>query len=387
MTVVAPGAPAGPGAPPAAALVDWAAAGRVAGWLAARKPLPPGYDPAALTADFEEATARAEGLVAAATGLQAPSGARARVTDRPGWAQANVASIQRLLGPTLTRLDEGRQARTANSPVPAGLQRGLTVAGRAVTGTQLGLVLAWMSTRVLGQYDVLVTEELVEDQDLVYYVGPNIVELEQRHRFDPAEFRLWIALHEVTHRAQFTGVPWLRDHFVALVDEGLEPFTADPGRVVVAVRRAAEEIRSGRSPLDDAGMLGLVAGPEQLEAIRRIQALMSLLEGHGDVTMDRAGADAIPGAARFSDVLRRRREQVRGPTRLLQRLLGLEAKFRQYAEGEHFVHRVEEAGGPGALDKVWRGPEWLPTLTEIREPDAWLARTGGPEEASALSPG
>jgi putative hydrolase len=128
--------------------------------------------------------------------------------------------------------------------------------------------------------------------------------------------------------------------------------------------------------LDDVGLVGLIATPEQLESLQRIQALMSLLEGHGDVTMDRAGADAVPGAALFSRVLRERREQAKGPVKLLQRVLGLEAKLRQYAEGERFVTAVESAGGPELFSRVWRGPEWLPSLGEIRNPGAWVDRVG-----------
>jgi coenzyme F420 biosynthesis associated uncharacterized protein len=234
-----------------------------------------------------------------------------------------------------------------------------------------------MSTRVLGQYDLLLTDELDSDQDIIYFVGPNVEALEKRFGFPPKEFRLWLALHEVTHRFQFTAVPWLGAYFRSLVDQGLEPLGADPRQMLDAVRRAADEVRAGRSPLQDAGMLGLVATPEQLEAIRRIQALMSLLEGHGDVTMDRAGAEAVPGAARFSAVLRARREQSRGPARLLQQLLGLEAKFRQYADGEQFVRSVEDAGGPRLFSRVWQGPEWLPSMAEIRDPSQWVARAGG----------
>jgi coenzyme F420 biosynthesis associated uncharacterized protein len=365
-------------------LVDWALSRRVAEWVLSRRRDPPGYRPEELEADFAELTAQAERLVAEATGLHSASGpARARVTDRAGWVAANVASIQRLLGPTLRRLEERRQhGPGAGAGVPAWMPRPLTAAGRTVSGTQLGLVLAWLSTRVLGQYDLLLTEEAADDQDIVYYVGPNVVELERRYGFPPREFRLWLALHEVTHRSQFTAVPWLRGHFLSLVDEGLEPLAADPSRLADALRRAADEVRAGRSPINETGMLGLVATPEQLEALQRIQALMSLLEGHGDVTMDRAGAAAVPGAARFARVLRERRQQVRGPAKLLQRVLGLEAKFRQYAEGERFVNAVEEAGGPDLFNHVWRGPEWLPSLAEIRNPADWITRVGtGPAVA------
>jgi coenzyme F420 biosynthesis associated uncharacterized protein len=359
-------------------IVDWATAERVAGWALARRPTPPGYRAESVEADFAELTAQAEELVAEATGLRPSTPARARVTDRVGWVRANVASIQRLLGPTLRKFEARRDATPSLSlpGLPARLPRPLAGAGRSVSGAQIGLVLAWMSTRVLGQYDLLLTDELVEDQDIVYYVGPNVVALESRYGFPSRQFRLWLALHEVTHRCQFTAVPWLRDHFVSLVDQGLEPVGSDPRRLLDALRRAAEEVRAGRSPLDGAGVLGLVATPEQLEALQRIQALMSLLEGHGDVTMDRAGAALVPGAERFSRVLRERRQQVRGPAKLLQQVLGLEAKLRQYAEGEDFIRAVERVGGPDLFNRVWRGPEWLPSLAEIRDPSRWVARAG-----------
>ena len=357
-------------------VVDWGVASAVSEWVIARRPPPPGYRPAAVEADFDELTAEAEGLVAEATGLRASTPARARVTDRAGWVHANVASIQRLLGPTLRKVEARRREAPPLSVagIEARLPSALAGVGRSASGAQIGLVLAWLSTRVLGQYDLLITDDVVDDQDIVYYVGPNVVALEERYGFPPRQFRLWLALHEVTHRSQFTAVPWLRDHFVSLVDRGLDPGAMDPGRLLDALRRAAVEARAGHSPFEGAGVLGLVAGDEQLEALQGIQALMSLLEGHGDVTMDRAGAAAVPGAERFSRVLRERRKQVRGPAKLLQQLLGLEAKLRQYEEGEDFIRAVERTGGIDLFNRVWRGPEWLPSLAEIRSPDRWVSR-------------
>ncbi|MHB8220981.1 MAG: zinc-dependent metalloprotease [Acidimicrobiales bacterium] len=359
--------------------VDWLTAQRVADWsLARRRPLP-AYRPAAVQADFEAMTSQAEELVAQSTGLRAPTPARARVTDRPGWVRANVASMQRLLGPTLMALEDRRREAGGASGLarlPDWVTRPVAGAGRTVNGAQIGLILAWLSTRVLGQYDLLITDEPTDDQDIVYFVGPNVVAMESRFGFAPHPFRLWLALHEVTHRCQFTAVPWLRDYFLSLVDRGLEPMVSDPNRMAEVLRRIVDELRAGRNPMEGSGMLGLVATPEQLDAFERVQALMSLLEGHGDVTMDRAGAALVPGAARFSRVLRERRQHVRGPARLLQQLLGLEAKLRQYAEGEDFVQAVEKAGGSDLFDRVWRGPEWLPSLAEIRTPAEWIARVG-----------
>jgi coenzyme F420 biosynthesis associated uncharacterized protein len=317
---------------------------------------------ARLEEDFAEVTAQAEGLVVEATGLRPASGqAQGRVVDRPGWVRNNLASFRHLLDPVLGQLE----TTALKGPMPG--------VARSAAGAQLGLVLGWMSTRVLGQYDLLFAGDT--SGDAVSYVGPNIVALERRHGFPPRQFRLWIALHEVTHRCQFTGVPWLRGYFLSQVDGVLAHVTPDPHRLAEALGRAATAVREGRNPLEDAGLLGLVAPPEQLEVIARIQAMMSVLEGHGDVTMDRAGAEAVPDAAWFSRVLRERRARAPRPVRLLQQLTGIEAKMRQYQQGEDFIRTVEATAGVEAMARVWEGPDQLPTMEEIRHPDRWVART------------
>jgi coenzyme F420 biosynthesis associated uncharacterized protein len=301
--------------------------------------------------------------VANETGLRSLAGpARARVTDRAGWVRANLASFRRLLRPLTDKLG----SRMTAGP--------LTPVARAITGAEVGTMLGWMATRVLGQYDLLIAEqEAPEEQDLVYYVGPNILALEKRYAFPPREFRLWLALHEVTHRAQFTGVPWMREHFLSLVDRSLSAVDPDPKRFLEALRRAMEQIRAGENPLDEGGIVSLLAGPDQQEVLRQIQGMMALLEGHGDITMNRAGAALIPSAERFQRVLHERRRTT-GPARFLQKLVGLEAKLLQYELGERFIEAVEDAGGRQLFDRVWDAPELLPTLGEIRAPETWMAR-------------
>lgn len=351
--------------------VAWDLAERVAVRISGREPFAESYHYASLEPDFEELTAEAEELVAQETGLRSLSGpARARVTDRRGWVQANLASFRRLLKPLTDRLGE----RIGTGP--------MAPVGRTITGAEIGTLLGWMSTRVLGQYDLLIAEtEQPEEQDIVYYVGPNVIALEKRFGFPPREFRLWLALHEVTHRAQFTGVPWMRPHFLSLVESSLGAVDPDPKRFIEALRRAVEEMRAGRNPLDEGGLVALLAGPEQHAILQKIQGLMSLLEGHGDITMNRAGEGRIPSAGRFAAVLHQRR-QTTGVARQLQKLIGLEAKLIQYEQGERFINAVEEQHGREALDLVWRGPEFLPTLPEIRDPASWLARVGAPASAA-----
>ncbi len=329
------------GATPHATMVDWALAQRVAAGALILKPSPASYRSAPLQAQFDELTAKAEHLVSESTGLRSAHGAaRAKVTDRPGWAAANVRSMERLVGPALVQLAERRGAKLGGPSL---------VIGRAISGTQLGLMLAYMATRVLGQYDLLIDDSSPEDQDLVSYVGPNIVAVETQYGFAPSQFRLWLALHEVTHRMQFTAVPWLRDHFVGQVGELLGPLSGDPSGFAEVLKRVATEVRAGRNPTHDAGVVGMLATPEQKVALSKITGMMSLLEGHGDVTMNRAGASEVPGADYFAKVLAQRRTQAKGLTKIMSKLLGLDAKMRQYAEGEQFVEAVEAAGGP-ALD-------------------------------------
>lgn len=347
--------------------VAWELAEKVAVRVAGRDPFADSYHSDSLLADFEELTREAEVLVTEETGLVPATGpARVRVTDRAGWVHANVGSFRRLLAPITEKVGDKLEANRVAGAIT-----------RHVTAVEMGTLLGWMSTRVLGQYDLLLVEdEAPEEQDIVYYVGPNVLALEKRFGFPPREFRLWLALHEVTHRAQFTGVPWLRPHFLSLVDGVLGSVEPDPGRMLQALRRAVDEIRAGHNPLDDGGLVALFATPEQREVLDQVGGLMSLLEGHGDVTMDRAGADRVPSAERFSRVLRARRNNRPGPAKLVQKLVGLEAKLKQYELGERFIAAVEADGGPQLLARVWEGPEQLPSMAEIREPKTWLDRVG-----------
>ena len=344
--------------------VDWGLAERVAVRAAGREPFADSYHYASLTSDFDELTALAEDQVAAATGLRSLTGtARARVTDRQGWVRANIASFQRLLRPITDRLDE-QLASTPLAPIAS-----------RVAGAEVGMILGWMSSRVLGQYDLLVVEdEHPEDQDIVYYVGPNVLGLEKRFAFPPREFRHWLALHEVTHRAQFTGIPWMREHFLGLVQETVGSVDPDPKRFLEAMARVSTDLRSGKNPLDEGGVMAVLASPEQRLVLDQVAGLMSLLEGHGDVTMDRAGADQIPSAERFGQVLRQRRQQGNPAAKLLQKLIGLDAKLKQYEQGEAFIELVEKEGGTELLDVAWVDPANLPSIAEIRAPELWIAR-------------
>jgi len=343
--------------------IDWDLARKIAAKVNRNEPEVLGEDRARMDEDFEEFTALAEDLVGAETGLRSLDGAaRGRVADRSDWVDANIRSFQRLLKPMLEQMED-----KMDGPFSA--------IGPKVAGAELGMLLGWMSTRVLGQYDLLVIEdENPEQQDIVYYVGSNVAALEKRFAFPERDFRLWLALHEVTHRAQFTGVPGMREHFLGLVNSTMDEVDPDPQRFIDGLRRAFDAKKAGGDPLADGGLTAVFASEKQRESLEQIGGLMSLLEGHGDVTMDRAGEGVVMNAERFGRVLRQRRQNASKFVALIQRLAGLEAKMKQYAQGEAFIEAVEDHGGRDLIDRVWEGPTMLPLLAEIREPDQWISR-------------
>lgn len=352
--------------------VDWDLARTIAAKVNRNEPKLAGDELAKMNADFDEFTALAEKLVGEETGLVSLDGpARGQVADRAAWVDANISSFQRLLKPVLEQIEDKM----------SGPFSGI---GAKVAGAEVGMLLGWMSTRVLGQYDLLVVEdENPADQDMVYYVGSNVAALEKRFAFPQRDFRLWLALHEVTHRAQFTGVPWMRQHFLGLVNKTMEDVEPDPQRFIDGFRRMFDAKRAGEDPLADGGLTAVFATDNQREALEQIGGLMSLLEGHGDTTMDRAGVGVVSGAERFGRILRQRRQNASKFVLLLQRLAGLEAKMKQYAQGEAFIETVEDHGGRELLNRVWEAPTLLPLLTEIREPKLWIDRVVPPTVALA----
>jgi len=349
--------------------VNWRTARRVAMVVAGRDPLASSYLGASLRSDFEAATAEAEDLVADFTGLRSPGRATAAVLDRREWVDANLEAMRQMFAPLMSRLGE-RLARNPMGPL-----------GRQVAASELGALLGYMAQRVLGQYDLLVpdcepaagVQPHRAGRDAVYYVGPNVLGVEKRFAFRPRDFRTWIAVHEVTHRAQFTGVPWMREHFLGLVKRSLELVDPDPRALVRALRRAVEHLSAGRNPLDDGGLFGLFASPEQRGLLAEVQALMSLLEGHGNYVMSELGRRHVHGEERMARVLRARRSRG-GLSGQVQKALGLELKLRQYETGERFVRAVVDEAGHDALEAVWSSPSALPTSADLHDPGAWLAR-------------
>ncbi len=303
---------------------------------------------------------RSAELASEETGLDWVGDPRVRVVTRPEWAEANIAAFSAMLAPVQEKLANERRS---------GIGRRLV---SRLVGAEVGALVGLLSRRVLGQYELVLPSGGEDDGDTIMFVGANVLQMERQHEFRPAEFRFWVALHECTHRLQFTAVPWLRGYFMGLVESLVRESEPEEGRMQRVASEIREAARAGRPVIDESGLMGLFATDEQRRTIGEVQALMSLLEGHGHVVMDRIGARELVSQHRMSRVLKARRKDPRMAAFL--RLTGMEMKMKQYEWGEDFIHAVERQAGFRTIDRVWEGPERLPTLDEIKHPERWLQR-------------
>lgn len=358
-------------------LVDWGLAGRTARRLVRASPEITADEAAAAVQQLLELSDEAESHVRALTKLtpQTSTVPAVRVVDRNAWIDVNIAGMATLITPLAQRLVESQEKPSSSLAVAIGSR---------VTGAQAGAVLSFVASRVLGQY------EIFGSGGELLLVAPNIVEAERKLGVDPRDFRLWVCLHEATHRLQFTAVPWLegylRDQIGAFVDATDTSADAVREQLGELVRNIAYSVRPGSSNDDDApseGLLALIKNPAQREILDKMTALMSLVEGHAEYVMDEVGPDVVPSVASIRTRFNQRRKGRGTLDRILRRLLGLEAKMQQYAQGRHFVSGVVDEVGIDGFNTVWAGPHTLPTIEELLDPAAWVARIHRPPPALA----
>jgi coenzyme F420 biosynthesis associated uncharacterized protein len=355
-------------------MVDWDLAVATARRLS--KPGPPvSADEARnVVTDLKTFAAEASEPVRSFTGLDASTAvAPVVVVDRGGWAQANADGMREIITPLVEKL---RARKTS-----AGL---LDQVGPKVTGVETGALLAFLAGKVLGQFDPFWSDGTGDGfapsaAGRLLLVAPNVVNVERELEVDPRDFRMWVCLHEETHRVQFTAVPWLRDHLRAEIAAFIAATEVDPSvllsRLRVIIRSVVESAQSGR---EGPSVLDLVQSPEQKAIIDRVTAVMSLLEGHADVVMDGVGPEVVPTVATIREKFQRRRAGANSLDKTLRRLLGIEAKMRQYRDGAKFVDGVVDKVGMTGFNRVWESAETLPTLDEITDPIAWVRRVHGP---------
>ncbi len=339
--------------------LPWPFAGRVAGLIAGEYELAGSYHFEHLAESLPDVVASASSMVVEATGLELPGAPAVAVVSRRDWVDRNIGGYTKMVGDALP-------AFNAEQSTPA------EAISRRLVVTEVGALLGFLSKRVLGQYELVLPAE--DEADSIAFVGGNILSMERSNQFSPVDFRMWIALHESAHRAQFVGVPWMREYFRGLISEMIEHSKVNDGRFGRMYARVRDARRASEPILDERGLMGFVATEAQSETLDRVQALMSLLEGHGHFVMDRIGERVLTSQARMSAILKNRRNDPR--VQALFRLTGIEMKMRQYAEGEQFIAEVERIASLAVIDAAWEKPEALPSLTEIRDPEAWVRRVG-----------
>ena len=294
---------------------------------------------------------------------------QAVVVDRPGWIKANVEGFRVVFEPLVTRMGKRRAEGPGGSLV--------TAVGSRITGVQIGAVLAYMSARVLGQYELFLPPdpEGRAATGRLTLVAPNIVMVERELEVDPHDFRLWVCLHEETHRVQFTAVPWLRAHVQDQITEFLLASDVGLPELLDRLRQTADAVAG--AVRGDGNLIEAIQTPEQKEILDRITAVMTLVEGHGDFVMDGVGPDVVPSVEVIRARFQKRREGAGRVDQLIRRVLGLDLKMKQYAQGAAFVRTVVEQVGMDGFNKVWTSPNTLPTKAEIEDPQAWINRVVG----------
>ena len=348
--------------------INWSTASHVARRFSGEYPLAGTYHEKRFKLQAPDMVARASEFVVEETGLELSGAPVVDVISRDDWVDTNIRSFGALLEP----LEKETVSDEESCSPLTGLCSPLT--GR-VTGAELGVVLGFMSKRVLGQYELVLPTGDETKGDSVLFVGANVLGMERRFEFRPSSFRLFVALHECSHRAQFIGVPWMREYFFSLVEELVNSSVPEDGRVRRIVSDLRRSIEGDGDLLGDAGLIGLLATPQQREVLDKIQALMSLLEGHGHIVMDRIGRREITDVSRMTEALGSRRRDPR--TAVMMKLLGIEMKMKQYENGERFIREVEKRSSWEALSMAWESPEALPTLLEIEDASLWLDRMSG----------
>ncbi|ASO17970.1 zinc-dependent metalloprotease [Actinoalloteichus hoggarensis] len=340
--------------------VAWSVAASTAQRLMRPGPVLPLPEAEATVARLRDFSVSAETHVRDVTGLGAElpllSG---EVVDRPGWAQAAVVGLATLMDDAMPDDDS------------AGIFSGVA-AGTA--GVQTGMVLAYLGSRVLGQYDPFGGADRT---GRLLLVAPNIVAARQALDVSAEDFEMWVCLHEATHRLQFTAVPWLRGHFAAEVGGLLGSMDDTVSHIVTRLPELVRSARRRGADGESVTLVELLQSPEQRVRLDRLIALSTLLEGHADHVMDAAGPAIVPSVAKIRTRFTARRRGGGVLDRVLRVVLGVDAKVRQYADGARFTRQVVDAVGMAGFNEVWRSPETLPSRAEISEPAAWLERVHG----------
>jgi coenzyme F420 biosynthesis associated uncharacterized protein len=325
-----------------------------------------------VVAELRQLAAAVSEPVRELTGMPgAPDDGTIAVVDRPGWIRANVDGFRVVLDPLAERMAESGAAPQMGSMV--------TAVGSRVTGMQAGLILAYLASRVLGQYELFLPPDPDAGTDgapagRLTLVAPNIVMVERELDVNPHDFRRWVCLHEETHRTQFTSVPWLRPYVQEQMSDFLLASDLDPASILDRLRAAADAVAGAVRGGDGESLIEAIQSPRQRQILDRMTSVMTLVEGHGDYVMDAVGPAVVPSVAEIRAKFSARRGSAGRIEQAIRRVLGIDLKMKQYEQGSQFVRAIVDEAGMSTFNKVWTSPETLPTKDELANPELWLAR-------------
>jgi len=378
-------------------MIDWDVAISTGTRFARQGPQVSLADARAVVAELRGLTAVVQQPVRELTGLTSQGAVGpVAVVDRPGWIKANVGGFRVVLEPLAEQLAERSNALPAAGSVFGAI-------GSRATGMQAGLLLAYLSSRVLGQYELFLPPEeggassangvngsgangagvngsavdvsAAAGVGRLTLVAPNIVMVERELGVEPHDFRRWVCLHEETHRVQFTSVPWLRGYVQGMMTEFLLASDLDASAIFDRMRSAATAVAGAvRGGEGGESLVEAMQSPEQRALLDKLTAVMTLVEGHGDYVMDAVGPQVVPTVADIREKFSNRRGSAGRMEQILRRILGIDLKMKQYEQGSVFVATVVAEAGMAGFNKVWTSPETLPTRAELENPSEWLER-------------
>lgn len=355
---------------PAAGLIDWDRARTVAVSMNRESALT-SSERVRLDREYLELVERTIPLVARHTGATLPFALdRVYAFDRVDWIQANIVAFQHMLAP-LEQMD-----LFANAQAPRAVNVLWHGLNRTVVSAELGVLLGYLARRVLGQYDLaLLGREPIESSGKLYFVQPNIVNTERNLGVPPDQFRLWLALHETTHAFEFEAYPWVREHMNSMIQEYFTFLTKD----IEYLKRGLSGLRAFWERAQTRGetntsWIELIMSPEQRRLFSQMQAMMAVVEGYSNYIMNAVGRDLMPDYELIHRRFENRQKKRSNAELLFIRLTGLDMKLEQYRLGESFINEVARRRGHAFAQRVWEGPEMLPDLAELRQPDSWITR-------------
>jgi coenzyme F420 biosynthesis associated uncharacterized protein len=315
--------------------------------------------------EFEQACRVAELRLGQLAGMEPSTEINeVHLLDRVGWAQVALQSFE----PLVDRLAVGLRGRGREDDQPAAFNAFFDALAPLLLGVQVGFMAGYLSRRVLGQYDLSYP---TGEPGRLYFVYPNIVDVESELAVEPKQFRMWLALHEVAHQLEFQSVGWLKPYFISLIERYIDGAEIDSDEVAEKLRGLADPEQLARVLERPNELLPMLMTPSQQAVMAEIQALMSVLEGFADWSMDEIGKEILPEAGKMREGMNRRRAERSMAQKLLEQLLGLDIKLEQYRAGERFVRAVT---GAKRLKALWESPANLPSLEELGEPAKWLER-------------